>query len=80
MEVDRFWSRKGYTWTSFMFYLNRYSTLLAHIPVLMEYFWVSYEEPDDRYIVSVIVVHIGRCLTARPVDVCTTAKYRYIIL
>lgn len=39
-EVSRFWGRR-LTWATFFFYLNRYFTLFAHIPVVMEYFWTT---------------------------------------
>jgi hypothetical protein len=48
LEVDRFWNRKRLSWVSALFYVNRYTSLLAHIPVIAEYFWGSYEGLDDR--------------------------------
>lgn len=38
LEVERFWSSKRLTWSSFLFYLNRYFTLCGHVPLLAEYF------------------------------------------
>jgi hypothetical protein len=40
MEVERFWAQR-FSWASFFFYLNRYLSLLGHIPVTMEYFLQS---------------------------------------
>jgi hypothetical protein len=40
MEVERFWPQR-FSWASCFFYLNRYLSLLGHIPVTMEYFLQS---------------------------------------
>jgi len=37
-EVDRFW-RSSLTWASGFFYVNRYLSLLGHVPVMMQYQW-----------------------------------------
>ncbi|KAF9525442.1 hypothetical protein CPB83DRAFT_550014 [Crepidotus variabilis] len=40
MEVERMWKRH-FSWAMLLFYVNRYLTLFGHIPVMMEYFWIS---------------------------------------
>jgi len=39
MEVQRFWPQRGFSWAVFFFYLNRYLSLLGHIPLVIEYFF-----------------------------------------
>ncbi|KAF5349274.1 hypothetical protein D9756_009430 [Leucocoprinus leucothites] len=31
--------KNGFTWASLFFFLNRYLTIVSHIPVMLEYFW-----------------------------------------
>jgi len=38
MEVQRFWTQRTFSWALFFFYLNRYLSLLGHLPVIVEYF------------------------------------------
>ena len=38
-EYNLFWVDSRLSWTSFLFFLNRYSALVAHVPVLIQYFW-----------------------------------------
>ncbi|TFK65507.1 hypothetical protein BDN72DRAFT_194885 [Pluteus cervinus] len=40
-EVERYWSGSSFSWASFFFYLNRYVTLLGHIPVMLQFFWTT---------------------------------------
>lgn len=40
-EVERFWSSKSFTWTCFFFYLNRYLSVLGHVPVAFDDFWIT---------------------------------------
>jgi len=44
MEVERFWPQKTFSWAVLLFYLNRYMSLLGHIPVIFEFFW---QPPPD---------------------------------
>ncbi|KAI0752133.1 hypothetical protein C8Q74DRAFT_1373916 [Fomes fomentarius] len=37
-EVDRYWKRR-LSWGSALFFLNRYSSVLSHIPIIYEYYW-----------------------------------------
>ncbi|KAK7683050.1 hypothetical protein QCA50_013722 [Cerrena zonata] len=37
-EVELFWLEPRFTWPSFFFFLTRYSALLAHIPIVLEFF------------------------------------------
>lgn len=39
MEIDRFWATRSISWASGFFYLNRYLTLLGHIPLVV---WQAY--------------------------------------
>ncbi|KAF9525426.1 hypothetical protein CPB83DRAFT_859539 [Crepidotus variabilis] len=41
MEIDRMWSRGGFSLAMTLFYVNRYVNIFGHIPVMVEYFWVS---------------------------------------
>jgi hypothetical protein len=47
MEVVRFWSLPDITWVSFFFYINRYLSVLGHLPLLFEVFWRT-RNPTDR--------------------------------
>lgn len=38
-EVERYWTGR-LTWPSFLFFLNRYTAVLGHIPVIAEFFGV----------------------------------------
>lgn len=38
MEVDRYWLRPSWTLSLVLFYLNRYITLLGHIPIVLFFF------------------------------------------
>jgi len=38
LEVNRFWKMRRLTWASSLFYLNRYLSLVGHIPVIVQYF------------------------------------------
>ncbi|TFK41785.1 hypothetical protein BDQ12DRAFT_720597 [Crucibulum laeve] len=40
-EVERFWIPRVINLASFFFCLNRYLVLFGHIPVMLEYFWMS---------------------------------------
>lgn len=40
-EVERFWNRKNFNWSSFLFLANRYMVLFGNIPVMFEGFWES---------------------------------------
>jgi hypothetical protein len=37
-EVERFWTQQKFSWASLFFYLNRYVSLLGHLPVFAENF------------------------------------------
>lgn len=37
-EVERYWKRR-LSWGSALFFLNRYSSVLSHIPIIYEYYW-----------------------------------------
>jgi hypothetical protein len=41
MEVERFWSLRTFTCASFFFFLNRYISVIGHIPVAIEFFWTT---------------------------------------
>ncbi|KAF4582653.1 alpha 1,2-mannosyltransferase 2.4.1 [Pleurotus pulmonarius] len=41
LEIERYWALKGFTTARFLFYLNRYTSLLAHVPVIVAYFWTD---------------------------------------
>jgi len=38
-EVERCWSARQLNWGLGFFYLNRYLTLFAHVPIMLEFFW-----------------------------------------
>ncbi|KAI0632837.1 hypothetical protein C8Q77DRAFT_849115 [Trametes polyzona] len=46
-EVERYWRRK-FSFPSFLFYLNRYMSVLSHIPVIIEFFGV-FPETFQQY-------------------------------
>ncbi|KDQ22949.1 hypothetical protein PLEOSDRAFT_1073041 [Pleurotus ostreatus PC15] len=41
LEIERYWALKGFTAARFLFYLNRYTSLFAHVPVIVAYFWTD---------------------------------------
>ncbi|KAF9489904.1 hypothetical protein BDN71DRAFT_1593148 [Pleurotus eryngii] len=41
LEIERYWTLKGFTTARFLFYLNRYTSLFAHVPVIVAYFWTD---------------------------------------
>ena len=41
LEVGRFWLFHETNWATALFYLNRYLSLVGHIPIAMEYFWTD---------------------------------------
>ncbi|KAJ8490187.1 hypothetical protein ONZ45_g13290 [Pleurotus djamor] len=92
MEIDRYWSLKvtTFSWTRFLFYLNRYTALLAHVPVIVAYFWDA--APFDKveicrkfhsfhsyYVVAAQLI-IGVILTIRTHALYNrTRKFLYIL-
>ncbi|KAI0078634.1 hypothetical protein K474DRAFT_1706355 [Panus rudis PR-1116 ss-1] len=60
-EIRLFW-RRELSATSVLYYINRYVSLLAHVPVAMEFYAILPEEPYVYFICSVIPV---RSLTLR---------------
>ncbi|OBZ74515.1 hypothetical protein A0H81_05313 [Grifola frondosa] len=42
MEVERYWNG-GRSWTSLFFFVNRYLSVLSHIPVIVEFFGIISE-------------------------------------
>ncbi|KAK7683059.1 hypothetical protein QCA50_013731 [Cerrena zonata] len=38
LEIKLFWARSSPTWPSFFFFLARYSALIIHIPIAVEFF------------------------------------------
>jgi hypothetical protein len=51
MEVERFWTFQSFTWASFFFFLNRYLSVVGHIPVVVEFFWTT-PHPAFKFNVS----------------------------
>jgi hypothetical protein len=39
MEIQRFWILHSFSWAGFFFFLNRYLSVLGHIPIIMLTFW-----------------------------------------
>ena len=37
LEVERYWKSR-FTWVSVLFFLNRYGSVLSHIPIIYEHF------------------------------------------
>ncbi|KAI0078646.1 hypothetical protein K474DRAFT_892514 [Panus rudis PR-1116 ss-1] len=63
-EVEYYWKRKWST-TSFFYFLNRYCSLLAHIPVIVEFYADLSEESFHQLYSAVTVVLVGILLTIR---------------
>ena len=53
LEVERFWSAKRLSWSMFLFFLNRYLTLVGHIPLTVEYLF--YSTSPSKLTVSLVV-------------------------
>ena len=47
LEAERFWASRQ-SWVSTFLYLNRYTALLFHIPVIYEYFYVMPESVSTQ--------------------------------
>ncbi|KAL4258927.1 DUF6533 domain-containing protein [Pleurotus pulmonarius] len=73
LEIERYWALKGFTTARFLFYLNRYTSLLAHVPVIVAYFWTDdpfnkvdmYARPLQRRSHHPAQLIIGLILTIR---------------
>lgn len=50
-EIERFWNRDAFTWTSLFFFMNRYLVLLGNIPVMFQSFWAP-RDLSDKILVS----------------------------
>ncbi|KAF9466478.1 hypothetical protein BDZ94DRAFT_1319363 [Collybia nuda] len=72
-EVERFWATRSLTWASSFFYINRYLTLLGHIPVMVQYYWDARRSADvcpslasfHQYLAVFIQVVVGILLIMR---------------
>ncbi|KAF8994455.1 hypothetical protein BDQ17DRAFT_1366787 [Cyathus striatus] len=70
-EVERFWKTKRISWASTFFYLNRYLSLLGHIPVAFQIFWESRASERlnllsyHQYLAVVIQIIVGILLIMR---------------
>ncbi|KAI9068857.1 hypothetical protein FKP32DRAFT_1560931 [Trametes sanguinea] len=56
-EIERFWTRK-LSWPSFLFFLNRYLSVIGHIPVIIEFFAVI---PESLSCQREVNTHSRRC-------------------
>ncbi|KAJ6605203.1 hypothetical protein DFH09DRAFT_1120974 [Mycena vulgaris] len=74
-ETSRYWGAK-ITWPVFLFFVNRYATLLGNIPVVIQYFWTAEITPEKalwciriesyhRYFLVVTQLLIGVILVVR---------------
>ncbi|KAJ7484802.1 hypothetical protein B0H11DRAFT_2018781 [Mycena galericulata] len=68
-EISRYWSSK-ITWPTFLFFLNRYGTLLGNIPVVIQTFWTTPSTPEKsasyhQYFLIGIQVVVGALLILR---------------
>ncbi|KAJ8689337.1 hypothetical protein PTI98_013367 [Pleurotus ostreatus] len=52
LEIERYWALEGFTTARFLFYLNRYTSLFAHVPVIVAYFWT--DDPFNKVDVSLL--------------------------
>ncbi|KAF9007646.1 hypothetical protein BDQ17DRAFT_1351056 [Cyathus striatus] len=70
-EVERFWKTKRINWASTFFYLNRYLSMLGHIPVAFQIFWESRASERlnllsyHQYLAVVIQIIVGILLIMR---------------
>lgn len=56
MEIERMWkSHGGFSWAISLFYVNRYLALFGHIPVIVQYFWVTPNpsNPNNKKLVCI---------------------------
>ncbi|KAJ6576034.1 hypothetical protein DFH09DRAFT_1150244 [Mycena vulgaris] len=74
-EVSRYWGTP-FTWPNFLFFANRYGTLLGNIPVVIQYFWSSKSTPRKieicrrlesyhQYFIIVTQLMVGSMLVLR---------------
>ncbi|KDQ60376.1 hypothetical protein JAAARDRAFT_32772 [Jaapia argillacea MUCL 33604] len=42
-EIERFWSG-GFSWAALLFFINRYLSMLGHVPVILQTFWQTNNE------------------------------------
>ena len=63
LEAERFWTGRR-SWASIFFYLNRYTAILFHIPVIYELFYLMPESvsPQNSYvdpILNIVLVEVS---------------------
>ncbi|KAI1790905.1 hypothetical protein LXA43DRAFT_890166 [Ganoderma leucocontextum] len=63
-EVDRYWTG-GRSWASFFFFVNRYMSVICHVPVIYEFFWPMPESLYHQLLVAVTQVVVGVLLMLR---------------
>lgn len=63
-EYNRYWVNSRLSWASFLFFLNRYSALIAHVVTIIQFFW----EISDK--VSLHSLYIEKYLFDSLPDVC----------
>ena len=51
LVVERYWSRPR-TWASILFFLNRYTAMIAHAPIFYEFFGLMPELVSQYYMSS----------------------------
>ncbi|KAK7683051.1 hypothetical protein QCA50_013723 [Cerrena zonata] len=54
-EYNLYWVKSRLSWTSFLFFLNRYAALVAHIPAIIQSFW---EISDDTLVICLHPEHM----------------------
>ncbi|KAF8876748.1 hypothetical protein BD779DRAFT_1677645 [Infundibulicybe gibba] len=93
-EIERFWRNKRLTWASFLFYANRYLSVLGHIPVMYQYFWNNGSRTLQKfakslhplllsvhqYLAIVIQVIVGVILITRTYALYDRSKWALIIM
>ena len=51
LEVERYWTGRR-SWASVFFFLNRYTAILSHVPVIYEFFFVMSESVSECILVN----------------------------
>jgi len=91
MEVERFWTFQSFTWASFLFFLNRYLSVVGHLPVFVEFFWTTpdpaakfndcqYLQSYHQYFVLVLQLVVGALLILRTYALYERKRSALVIL
>jgi len=56
LEISRYWGTR-LSWPTFLFYFNRYGSVLGTVPVVVEFFWTSASPTKSKYCPALQTYH-----------------------